>query len=161
MKTLTVKQPWASLICSGIKDIENRTWKTSFRGRILIQASAKPSMLHPISSILSKEQIDSIDKNSSEFNAMIFSSIIGSVEIIDCRINYPSIWAEKSRWYGQNISASHGCKHSDFPDDNPIYNWVLTNPIMFAEPIPCKGKLSLWDYPITEEELSNLKIVNK
>ena len=40
MKTLSVKQPWASLICSGIKDIENRTWKTKFRGRVLIHAGA-------------------------------------------------------------------------------------------------------------------------
>lgn len=27
MKLLTIKQPWASLICLGIKDVENRTWK--------------------------------------------------------------------------------------------------------------------------------------
>lgn len=26
MKAITVKQPWASLIVHGIKDIENRTW---------------------------------------------------------------------------------------------------------------------------------------
>lgn len=27
MRALTVKQPWASLIASGVKRIENRTWK--------------------------------------------------------------------------------------------------------------------------------------
>lgn len=40
MKTITIKQPWASLIMEGvkiedsilIKDIENRTWRTNFRG---------------------------------------------------------------------------------------------------------------------------------
>lgn len=26
MKAITIKQPWASLIVHGIKDIENRTW---------------------------------------------------------------------------------------------------------------------------------------
>ena len=44
MKVITVKQPHASLIIEGveadtiilIKDIENRTWKTNFRGRVLI-----------------------------------------------------------------------------------------------------------------------------
>lgn len=41
MKTITVKQPWASLIVEGIKDIENRTWKTNFRGRVLVHAAAK------------------------------------------------------------------------------------------------------------------------
>ena len=32
MKALSIKQPWASLIAHGIKDIENRTWKTNFLG---------------------------------------------------------------------------------------------------------------------------------
>ena len=32
MKALTIKQPWASLIVHGIKDIENRTWRTDYRG---------------------------------------------------------------------------------------------------------------------------------
>lgn len=41
MKALSIKQPWASLIAQGIKDIENRTWKTSYRGRIYIHASGK------------------------------------------------------------------------------------------------------------------------
>ena len=27
MKTLSVQQPWASAICSGVKDVENRTWQ--------------------------------------------------------------------------------------------------------------------------------------
>ena len=42
MKTISVQQPWASLICAGIKDIENRTWKPKENpGRILIHASKK------------------------------------------------------------------------------------------------------------------------
>jgi hypothetical protein len=28
-RALTVRQPWASLIIAGIKDVENRTWRTS------------------------------------------------------------------------------------------------------------------------------------
>lgn len=39
MKALSIKQPWASLIAHGIKDIENRTWRTHFRGKIYIHAS--------------------------------------------------------------------------------------------------------------------------
>jgi hypothetical protein len=39
MKTLSVRQPWASLLVSGLKDIENRMWAPNFKGRILIHAS--------------------------------------------------------------------------------------------------------------------------
>lgn len=40
MKALSIKQPFAALIVHGIKDIENRTWKTNYRGKIYIHASA-------------------------------------------------------------------------------------------------------------------------
>jgi hypothetical protein len=38
MKALSIRQPWAWLIVNGHKDIENRTWSTKFRGRVLIHA---------------------------------------------------------------------------------------------------------------------------
>ncbi|MCL2557473.1 MAG: ASCH domain-containing protein [Treponema sp.] len=39
VKTLSVQQPYASMICYGVKAVENRSWKTDYRGRILIHAS--------------------------------------------------------------------------------------------------------------------------
>lgn len=38
MRTLTVKQPWATLIAEGVKDVENRTWHTKYRGPLAIHA---------------------------------------------------------------------------------------------------------------------------
>jgi hypothetical protein len=35
MKIISIRQPWASLIVSGLKDVENRTWRTRYRGRVL------------------------------------------------------------------------------------------------------------------------------
>lgn len=40
LKALSIRQPWAWLIVHGHKDIENRSWNTSFRGEFLIHASA-------------------------------------------------------------------------------------------------------------------------
>lgn len=39
VKVISVRQPWAWLIVNGWKNIENRTWPTNFRGRIMIHAS--------------------------------------------------------------------------------------------------------------------------
>lgn len=39
MKAISIHQPWALLIANGHKDIENRSWPTKFRGRVLIHAS--------------------------------------------------------------------------------------------------------------------------
>jgi len=42
IKAISLKQPWANLVTSGKKTIETRTWKTSYRGPILIVSSKKP-----------------------------------------------------------------------------------------------------------------------
>lgn len=41
MKALSVKQPWANMIASGIKTIEFRQWTTRYRGPILIVVAKK------------------------------------------------------------------------------------------------------------------------
>ena len=38
MKVLTIKNPWAELIVKGYKEYEFRSWKTNYRGKILIHA---------------------------------------------------------------------------------------------------------------------------
>ena len=41
MLTLSIIQPWAWLIVTGHKDVENRTWPTKVRGRIQVHAGQK------------------------------------------------------------------------------------------------------------------------
>ena len=148
MKAITIKQPWASLIVSGLKDIENRTWKTNFRGRVLIHAGMKADN-HWSASVPVCDKVDKflreISKGGTDWSNYHFGAIIGSVEIVDCVQNHPSLWAEKGVW-----------------------NWVLSNPIMFPEPIAdVKGKLSFWDYdgelpqPKQEQPQQPVKMPNK
>ena len=82
-RCLTVKNPWAFLIVHGIKDIENRNWKTNFRGNVFIHVSAKS--VEPFE-VLTKEQFEAIDQYTMPMIDSYFetSRIIGSVEIVDC-----------------------------------------------------------------------------
>ncbi len=48
MKALSVKQPWASMIASGRKTIELRSWQTRYRGRLMICASKNPDHPPPV-----------------------------------------------------------------------------------------------------------------
>ena len=131
MKALSIKQPWASLIALGIKDVENRTWKTNFRGRIYIHASAK--YYKHFDQLVNDKQLESMQDNCFIFSGLIYSAIIGEVDIIDCVINHSSIWAEES--------------FVDLIDTKPVYNWVLANPVMYDKPIlNVKGKLSFWNF---------------
>lgn len=36
---ISIRQPWAWMILNAGKDIENRTWRTRFRGKVLIHAA--------------------------------------------------------------------------------------------------------------------------
>ncbi|KAA6348674.1 hypothetical protein EZS27_003907 [termite gut metagenome] len=146
MKALSEKQPFGYLICAGIKDIENRTWKTNFRGRVLIHASAKGEYA-PL--VLNKEQMLAVTKKGVWSNITYYktSAIIGSVEIVDCLQNHPSIWAEKS----------YIREHADYEPGTyiqKVYNWVLKNPVLFEKPVlNIKGKLSFWESGYNEDEI--------
>ena len=162
MKTLSVKQPWAYLLCAGIKDIENRTWKLpeKYKGeRVLIHASAKNDLYS-----FSKEQMQEmhskgIDKSYLTGKGKAYlSAIIGSVRFVGCEINYPSIWAEQST----GVLIGNKFYHKD--GDVPIYNWVLANPVLFDKPIlDVKGKLRFWDYEMDSivEFINNYNYENK
>jgi len=139
MKAISIKNPWAYLICSGIKNIENRTWSTKFKGRFLIHASRK--LCNPEFTEEQERQIKRLMPINDVWRGNIQSAIIGSVEIVDCALNHKSMWAEHVVAGIMNIDDSGELKIK------PIYNWVLKNPIMFEKPIyNVKGKLSFWDY---------------
>ena len=163
MKTITTKQPWASLIVEGIKDVENRTWKCPEKyigKRILIHAGmAKRSSLQELLTIEQLNKVnESLDK-SKDFDTLFpKGAIIGSVEIVDCVINHESIWAEKteikkcdncpSEIDGFDICCHYKGKKEGFIPyvEKPIYNWVLANPVLYDKPIVnVKGKLSFWE----------------
>lgn len=44
MKALSIQQPWASMITRGEKTIEVRTWRTKYRGSLLIVSSKSPKI---------------------------------------------------------------------------------------------------------------------
>jgi hypothetical protein len=155
MKALSEKQPFGYLICAGIKDIENRTWKTNFRGRVLIHASSKTE--HEPYMIFTDEQyraIEIADKEIDLFESYkIKSAIIGSVEIVDCIKGSESIWAD-NRTFVHKGEITH------------LWHWVLKNPMLFNKPIEnVKGKLGFWEYEHTEtylgRKVKELRIFNE
>lgn len=145
-KAISIKQPWASLIVAGIKDIENRTWATKYRGPLLIHAGAfDPGEIYQY---LNHQQVAAMSKIWGLIPKLHRSAIIGQVDIVDCVINHPSVWAERTEGYEEHIKDFWGNKNwRKESQSKPIYNWVLANPVQFDEPIlNVKGKLSLWEW---------------
>jgi hypothetical protein len=115
MKALSIMQPWAWAIVQGYKDIENRSWATSYRGPVLVHAGR------------------SVDKDAWAFlremlpgvyiplpSEILKGGIVGVTEITGCVTRHPSRW-----FFGS-------------------YGFVLTNskPLDFR---PCRGQLGFFD----------------
>lgn len=82
MKALSVQQPWAWAIIHNRKDIENRTWKTSFRGTVAIHASLK---LQPDAEMPARRRTPRPDE-------LLLGYIIGVAELVDVVEESDSIW---------------------------------------------------------------------
>lgn len=141
MKVLSIQQPWATLICHGIKDVENRTWKPQvIPEKILIHAS-KSCTVRCLEQMPLEWAQDTLNEvkfgNVPDFKEMLSGAIIGYATIE--KINQKgegSIWA----------SAQDG-----EPD---LYFWHLKDAYVFDEPITgVKGKLHLWEYDLDENNL--------
>ena len=118
MKALSVRQPYAWLIVSGNKDIENRTWSTRHRGILIIHASQ--TVNNEALTYFRKE----FHKAGFEFpQELPTGALVGVVTLTDCVTSHASDWF-----------------------NGPI-GWVLRNAGEFETPIPTKGKLGLFNVP--------------
>lgn len=82
MRVLTVRQPWADLIINHGKDVENRSWRTTYRGPLVIHAGATEDTAVPIKPY-----------------PFPLGGIIGVVDLIDCVRDHPSNWAQDDCWH--------------------------------------------------------------
>ena len=133
MKTLSVRQPWASLLVSGLKDIENRTWAPNYKGRILIHASStkvpKNFADRTIFNVNNEIENEQMFGNFPEHEDLEYSAIIGYVTVNGDGDDSTSVWAE------------------------PVeHQWHIEDAYIFDEPIRgIKGKLNLFETPEIDE----------
>lgn len=76
MKVLSLTEPYATLIKIGKKQVETRSWKTSYRGELYIHASRTK---------IPKEYKNNVElMNLVVDNAYNFGKIICRCELVDC-----------------------------------------------------------------------------
>jgi len=83
---MTLKQPFAELVCLGVMDVVNLPFKKELYGKLFIHASTDDKGYNP-----TEEQFAEIEKIES-FN-FHNNAIIGQVDIIETVENHTSIWA--------------------------------------------------------------------
>ncbi len=136
MKALSVTQPWASILCAGLKDVENRKWQAAKApGRILIHATKTkvPSYYEQV-----PDDYTTTIKNARlmgwipEYSDMPYGSIIGYLDCYQIIKDSDSFWAQ--------------------PD---YFHWCVKDAYLFDEPIPGINGVRghLFDVDIDENNL--------
>ncbi len=131
-KALSLTQPWATLVVTGAKRVETRSWRTPYRGWLGIHASksfprwAREMCLEePFYSALHGRRPDELSRGA----------LIGGVMLLDC---VPTAGLEivgisdRERAFGDY---EHG-----------RYGWLLDQATVF-ESRPMRGALGLWTIP--------------
>ncbi len=148
MKAISLWQPWASLVASGIKTYETRHWRApqSLIGKPLAIHAAKRwtrDEWHATNDLMRrfpriKQLFD--PTNSGEFT-VILGAILVVVRLVDC------ISSEKL--VGVISDEERAC--GNFAPDR--YGWKLEIIKLPEKPIVAKGMQGIWDwYPETYQE---------
>ncbi|HRX79607.1 MAG: hypothetical protein H6821_05565 [Planctomycetaceae bacterium] len=131
-KGLSIAQPWASSIAFAGKSIENRSWRTHYRGPLAIHASGtlrRDAVLLPLKVERGGKKrpvLDWINKGRKKYGqepedeSVIVSHIVAIAMLVDCVDRSSSVWF-----------------HGD-------WGWVLEG-VIPIEPIPWVGGLGVWD----------------
>jgi hypothetical protein len=117
MKALTVKAPWAWAIIHAGKDVENRTWTTSYRGSMAIHASIGCARAYWV---WARDWMAAIDVEMPELDELVKGCVIGTVTLVDCVRESGRRWGMSDNWH-----------------------WILRNPKP-CQPRFVRGSLGLW-----------------
>ena len=94
MKILSIRQPWASLIVTGgkniatgaieMKDVENRTWATGYRGPVLVHSSLRADAITP----------NEIERRFGVVppSEQPLGGVVGVADLVNCVRPHPSPW---------------------------------------------------------------------
>lgn len=124
---LSIRQPWAWAIMHAGKDIENRSWSTTFRGSFCIHA-ARGMTRDEFEDFIATVHDISITHpflpglTTPAFGELTRGAIVGTAEIVDC------VAASASPWFFGR------------------YGFVIRHAAPLAEPISVKGALGFFDW---------------
>lgn len=128
MKTITIQQPYASLIGSGSKWVENRSWPTEHRGPLAIHAGESTRFL-----------------DSAALAAYPTGCVIAVVELVDC-LNLHDIRHAVNN--GEAIGKFTADQLQDILRHEYTagpFCWVLRNPRLLNPALVATGRLGMWD----------------
>ena len=145
LRALSLWQPWASAMASGVKQMETRSWPTSYRGDLVIcSAKRKPKPEEMPADVPFKFAV-----------ALPYGYALCVVELYDC---HTVEWIVRQRGFTE--------AERDWGDYTPgigRYAWLTRNCRRLQNPVPIVGRQGLWTLPpetlaMIQENLPNIRI---
>lgn len=150
MKALSLTQPWASLVASGAKRIETRSWSTSYRGRVAIHAS-KGFPLDCRVLCSTQPFLRELTRAGLSVPEMPLGAIVATATLAECFLTGDTL---NYRHVSRTVRGAHGLTYDITPQEIEFgnyepgrYGWVLVDVCQLPTPIRCKGALGLWTVP--------------
>lgn len=157
MRCLSLWQPWASLLVSGQKRVETRSWRIAHRGPLLIHAAKRwePGQGAVCADPIFRRALEAIGypltanmQDAQRAWGMPLGAIVGSVDVEEC---FPTEKVheciegdgEPGRFLNDLVI---DFKEQLFGDYSPgRFAFLCTNPVRFAQPIPFRGAQGLFE----------------
>jgi hypothetical protein len=145
MKALTIWQPWASLVATGAKRIETRSWPTSHLGELAIHSAAIYPQKHRD---LLRTAVFS--RSISMGTRLPLGAILGTVRVLrvlpipTCGLFYVRKFIEEQLAVTR-AEADRELQLGDYTAGR--FAWILGEASPLKTPHPCRGKQKLWTAP--------------
>ena len=143
MKVLTIWQPWASLLVSGQKKYETRSWCTAYRGPVAIHAAKRP-VRRIIDALAADdrgngwrtlERLDGLFLRPNSLDQLPTGAIVGKAILTRCNLIDEGFIAKLSP---QELDLG------DFTLGR--YAWEFETMVPVEPPIPARGAQGLWNW---------------
>lgn len=134
IKALTISQPYASLIASGEKWVENRRWYTRYRGYLAIHAGCGTQYL----SRREREQ-----QRLPIRGVIAIARLVAVVNLRTIRECCDGLDSDELLQVGITADDLLAHEHTEGP-----YCWVLQHVTPLDQPVPIAGKQGLWDFEV-------------
>lgn len=143
MKVLTLTQPWATLVAVGAKRIETRSWGTSYRGALFIHAAKRfPKEARELCLQQPFRSALEVVTSYPEPGRFVMDLPLGEIVAV-CRLTYCTEMGPNVR---ETVLNDWGADELAFGNYAPgRFAWGLRGVLKLPEPIPAKGRLSLWE----------------
>ena len=128
--TLSLHQPWASLLVLGIKRAEGRGWSTPYRGRLWIASTSQEPEAEDVAA-LEAEYRAVYDMLTPPFpSSYPRSAVLGCVDLVDVM--------EQERW--QRWRRARGQRE----DSQSAFVFICERPRVLQLPVSVSGQHKLW-----------------